>query len=133
MTFLQRIRERLGLPMKAGGSWERPDGSTLTYLGKALDPWDTKVCAVCKGPATQYKTLPPWPGTTYWHTSMTCDDHVSYLDGKGWSRAGGEWVEAVVTSGGCITCNSPYGSCEHTAGYAAIMAAQEAGATRGRV
>jgi hypothetical protein len=133
VSLSQRIREFLGLPMRAGDSWKKDDGSTLTYLGKAPDPWETKRCNVCGGPATQYKTLPPWPGTSYCHTSMTCDDHASYLDGASWGRSGdGEWYETVTTSS-CGTCGGPYGECGHTAMYAAMAQAQEAGAVRGRV
>lgn len=134
MSFVQRIREFLGVPMRPGDSWKQPDGSTLTYLGMAPDPWEDRKCDVCGGPATQYKTTPPWPGSTYSHTSMTCDEHASYLDGKTWSHGiDGVWYESVRYNSLCGTCGSSYGECGHTAGYAAMMRAQEAAAVRGRL
>lgn len=128
-----RLRRWLGLPMKPGDSWRGSDGSTLTYLGKAPDPWVEKKCAVCKGPATQYKTTPPWPGTTYAHTAMTCDDHASYLDGMSWSWTADRGHYENPGTSSCATCHGPYGACEHTAKYAVMLAMQEAGAIRGDV
>lgn len=128
-----RLRRLLRLPMRAGDSWTDDDGSTLTYLGKAPDPWVTRVCNVCGVAATKFKTTPPWPGTSYAHTSMTCDAHASYLDGMVWSRTLGEdWYESVPESR-CATCDGPYGTCGHTARYAVMKEMQEAGAIRGEV
>lgn len=131
-----RLRRWLGLPLRAGDSWSDDDGSTLTYLGKAPDPWDARVCAICGDPATKYETLPPWPGSgsIYCHTSMTCDAHESYLDGASWSRTlDGEWVEHPPQRGTCTFCGAPYGTCSHTAQYAAMITMQKAGAVRGEV
>lgn len=134
MGVMQRIREFFGLPMRPGDSWKKADGSTLTYLGQAPDPWETKTCGVCDGPATQYKTLPPWPGTSYAHTSMACDEHASYLDGVSWAKCGeSEWEEAPSWKSICMTCQAPYGHCTHTAGFAAMLRAQELAAVRGRL
>lgn len=127
------LRRLLGAPMRPGDSFRNEDGSTLTYLGKEPDPWDDPTCRVCGEPATDFKTLPPWPGSTYCHTSMTCAAHISYLDGKMWGRGDdGEWQEHESESL-CATCGGPYGQCQHTAGYAAMIRAQEAGAVRGKI
>lgn len=132
-TLRTRLRELVGLPPRAGDSWRSDDGSTLTCLGKAPDPWDERTCNVCGDPAVEFKTTPPWPGTTYSPTSMACADHLSYLDGKGWQRTGdGEWRETKSTSS-CATCGGPYGECGHTAHYAALARQQEAAAIRGPV
>ncbi len=127
------LRRLFPRPMRPGDTWPQDDGSTLTYLGPAPDPWEERICNVCGAPATDFKTTPPWPGTSYAHTSMACAEHVSYLDGASWGRdADGEWYETVTTSS-CATCHGPYGECGHTAGYAAMAQQQEAAAVRGKV
>lgn len=127
------FRRIFNLEPKIGDTFPGANGGTLTYLGKR-DKWADKTCDVCKGPATQYKTIPPWPGTTYSHTDMTCDEHESYLDGMSWQRcADGPWTESDRPDATCIKCDATYGQCEHTAHYAAIIAQQELAAVRGRI
>lgn len=116
---------------RAGEVGLRRSDRTEVGCGSPPDP----VCQLCGAPATNFKRTPPWPGTAYEHTSYTCDDHDSYLDGHHWYQVnGGEWIDGGVGDGGrCATCSAPYGSCPHTARYAAMARAQEAGAVRGRL
>lgn len=113
---------------------ETSGSGSRACLGRTPDKWLRRICDVCGGPATEYKTLPPWPGSSHWHTSMTCDEHRSYLDGAGWGSNGdGEWIECPPPESRCMHCKAPYGTCLHTAGYQAIVDGQEASAVYGRV
>lgn len=135
MRLANRIRLLFGRPFKPesqGGGLTLTDVPNQGWWDRRPEPEPR--CQLCNRPATNYKRTPPWPGTTYSHVTYTCDDHDSYLDGHSWTRAGdGEWRDNGPTQGRCTTCHASYGSCEHTAHYAAMARAQEAGAIRGRL
>jgi hypothetical protein len=85
-------------------------------------PSQPPMCFVCKVvPSTQFRTSPPAPGSgsTYRHTSSTCDEHASYLHGHSWSTSGSSgngYGEAIHIDMGpmesfCCDCHGTYGAC----------------------
>lgn len=78
----------------------------------ALAAPETPVCAVCKGPATEYRSHEPWPGSTYAHTAWACKAHETYLDGHWWSSVDGtEHRDNGLLKSSCAYCEGEYGAC----------------------
>lgn len=78
---------------------------------KVTDP----TCNVCQGKATKFKTLPPWPGSHYSHTSYACDAHESYLHGQSWFSFRDDNGDVVYQESdarsSCVYCGWDYGNC----------------------